>query len=310
MVEDCDHNITAFVFEGLTDVTNLNSPLFLLFLFTYLLIIVGNGTIFLVILFDSHLHTPMYIYLMNLAAIDIITTLNIIPKLLHMLLTQYSRILFSECIAQMYIFSSLISTEILLLAAMAYDRYLAICHPLHYICRMTLRKCVGLSFTSWTIGFSDTIGHAVLISKMSFSSSHHIDHFFCDFSPLLKISCSDTSLVEILNYIEGAIIGFLTFLLITVSYVFIICTILRIKSSKGRKKAFSTCSSHLICVVVFFGTIMCLHMKPTSDRYSKQDKFFALVYVVFVPFANPFIYSLKNKDVKQVFLKLWNFSKC
>ncbi|XP_075114180.1 olfactory receptor 5AR1-like [Leptodactylus fuscus] len=304
-IEDCSCNITAFLFEGLTDNVDLHSPLFVIFLLSYLIIIAGNGAILLVILLDSHLHSPMYTFLTNLAVIDIIAASNILPKLLLMLLTQYSRISFSHCIAQMYIFASLVCTEVILLASMAYDRYVAICHPLHYIRLMTMKQCASLSFLSWTIGFLDTIGHAVLVSKMSFSLSHPVDHFFCDFSPLLNISCSDTFQVELLSYVEGASLGFLTFMLVVVSYVFIICTIVNIKSTEGQVKAFSTCSSHLICVVVFYGTVMCLHMKPTSDYSSKQDKYFALLYVVFVPILNPFIYSLKNKEVKKAFVKLW-----
>ncbi|KAM8924795.1 olfactory receptor 5AR1-like [Pelodytes ibericus] len=255
---------------------------------------------------DSCLHTPMYIFLMNLSIIDIANASNILPKLLYILLTQCKTISFVECIIQMYFFISLTLTEVLLLASMAYDRYVAICHALRYLILMSLRRTVLMSVAAWTVGFLDTIGYAVVVSKLSFCSSQLIDHFFCDVTSLLKLSCSDTSNVDIFNLFEGILIALPAFLIILVSYVFIITTIVKIKSTEGRQKAFSTCTSHLTCITIFYGTLMCLYMRPTSSYSPKQDKYFALLYVVFIPLLNPVIYSLKNQEVKKALRKLLN----
>ncbi|XP_040294214.1 olfactory receptor 1019-like [Bufo bufo] len=245
----------------------------------------------------------MYIFLMNLSIMDIVYTSCILPKLLHMFITKNNTISFWGCIYQMYLFLAMACAEVLLLAAMAYDRYVAICHPLHYMTLMSPKHLAGFAVTAWSVGFLDPSGHAVLISRLSFCASHIIDHFFCDVIPLLKISCSDTSEVELINYLEGSLILSSAFVLTLVSYIFIISTIVKIKSSEGRRKAFSTCSSHLTCVVIFYGTIICLYMRPTTSYTPKQDKFISLLYAVLVPVLNPIIYSLKNQEIKSAFVK-------
>ncbi|XP_075697354.1 olfactory receptor 5AR1-like [Rhinoderma darwinii] len=296
-------NGTEFLIEGLSESAELRYPGFIIFLFIYLVIIFGNASIFLLICLNSHLHTPMYIFLMNLSIIDIVYTSSILPKLLHMLITKNNTISFWGCIYQMYLFLAMACADVLLLAAMAYDRYVAICHPLHYIVIMSIRQSAGLAVIAWSIGFLDPSGHAVLISRLSFCTSHLIDHFFCDVIPLLKISCSDTSEVELINYLEGSLILSSAFVLTLVSYIFIISTILKIKSAEGRQKAFSTCSSHLTSVVIFYGTIICLYMRPTTSYTPKQDKFVALLYAILIPVLNPVIYSLKNQEIKSAFMK-------
>ncbi|KAM4702769.1 olfactory receptor 5AR1-like [Rhinophrynus dorsalis] len=187
---------------------------------------------------------------------------------------------------------------------MAYDRYVAICHPLHYTRLMNLKLSVCLAVAVWSAGFLATIGHAVLISKLVYCASHLIDHFFCDVTPLLKLSCSDTFTVEMMTYIEGTILVFPSFLLTLISYIFIISTILRIQSVEGRKKAFSTCASHMTSVIIYYGTTLCLYMRPTSNYSPKQDKYFSLLYIVLIPILNPIIYSLKNQEVKDAVKKL------
>ncbi|KAM3913268.1 olfactory receptor 5AR1-like [Leptodactylus fuscus] len=302
---DASSNFTStdFLIEGLFDTPELQYLGFSIFLLIYLVIIFGNAIIFLVISWNPHLHTPMYIFLMNLSAIDIVYTSSILPKLLNMIITKNNTISFWGCIYQMYFFLSMACAEVLLLAAMAYDRYVAICHPLHYMALMSLRQAAGQAGIAWSIGFLDPSGHAVLISRLSFCASHVIDHFFCDVIPLLKISCSDTSAVELINYLEGSLILSSAFLLTLVSYIFIISTIVKIKSAEGRRKAFSTCSSHLTCVVIFYGTIICLYMRPTTSYTPKQDKFIALLYTILIPVFNPIIYSLKNQEIKIAFTK-------
>ncbi|XP_053305933.1 olfactory receptor 1019-like [Spea bombifrons] len=264
--------------------------------------------IIVVILNDSQLHTPMYILLINLSLTDIGNTSDILPKVLNTLLTQIKTVYLVECVTQMYIFVCLTLTEVLILSAMAYDRYVAICHPLHYFIFMSLRHTVAFAVASWTIGFLDPIGHAVLISKLSFCKSHLIDHFFCDVTPLLKLSCSDTFKIEMLTYVVGTTIDIPAFLLTFVSYVFIVSSILKIQSSEGRQKAFSTCTSHLTCVTLFYVTLISLYMRPTSSLSLKNNKFFALIYVVLIPMLNPVIYTLKNHDVKEALKKLMNIA--
>ncbi|KAM4636991.1 olfactory receptor 5AR1-like [Discoglossus pictus] len=261
-------------------------------------------TIFAAISQDSHLRTPMYIFLMNLSALDISISSTILPNVLRALFTQEKHISFPSCIAQMYVFVSLLCTEILLLSAMAYDRYVAICHPLHYDYLMSLRHCAAFIATAWTVGFLTPTGHTILISGFSFCASHVIEHFYCDVTPLLKLSCSDTSIVELLSYSEGTILGFTSFLLTLISYIFIIYTILNIRSVEGRHKAFSTCTSHLSCVIIFYTTSICLHIRPTSDYSPKLDKYFSIINVILIPMLNPVIYSLKNKEVKHALNKL------
>ncbi|KAG8547678.1 hypothetical protein GDO81_027788 [Engystomops pustulosus] len=282
------------------------------FLCIYLLIMCGNLTIVVVIWSTSRLHTPMYIFLVNLSFIDIASTSNILPNLLVILCTKEKTISFVGCITQMYVFVSLSCVEFILLSAMAYDRYVAICHPLHYFSLMPLRLSAVLSFGSWFVGFLDPVGHAVFISNLCFCSDYYLDHFFCDITPLLKISCTDTSHVNMLNYVEGTLIGITAFMLTLISYILIISVILKIKSIEGQRKAFSTCTAHLTCVCLFYGTILCLYMRPTSSFSPKQDKYFSLLYLALLPMFNPVIYSLKNEDVKQVLCKLLAhvFIKC
>ncbi|XP_031761672.1 olfactory receptor 1019-like, partial [Xenopus tropicalis] len=215
--------------------------------------------------------------------IDISFSSNILPNLLHILLTQQNNISFLGCMTQMYLFVSLTASENFLLTAMAYDRYVAICDPLHYIARMSRKHCAGLITAAFTVGFVDPVGHVVLISKLSYCASHLINHFFCDVTPLLKLSCSSTFSVELFIYIEGTLLPFNSFLLTLTSYIFIISAILKIQSSEGRQKAFSTCASHLACVITLYGTIFCLYMRPTTSYSLKRDKYFSLLYIVLGP---------------------------
>ncbi|XP_063819347.1 olfactory receptor 1468-like [Pseudophryne corroboree] len=213
--KDC-YNLTEFTLLGLIDESKLNIPVGVLLIFAYVIIFLGNFTIIALFSADSHLHTPMYIFLFNLSIIDIASASNILPKLFNLLLKKNNMISFAGCIAQMYFFLSLVVTELMLLTAMAYDRYVAICHPLNYVVIMSFKNCAGFSIASWVVGFSDIIQYAIIISKMSFRADRPIDHFFCDVSPLLMIACSDISMVEMLNYIQGAFVAFPTFLLILV----------------------------------------------------------------------------------------------
>ncbi|KAE8589869.1 hypothetical protein XENTR_v10017792 [Xenopus tropicalis] len=299
-----DGNTSYFIIQAFSDSNRLQIPIFVLLLLFYIIILMSNMTVLLVILVDSHLHTPMYIFLINLSFLDISFTSNIIPHLLHSLITQRRVISFMGCMIQMYFLLSFFCTEFILLASMAYDRYVAICHPLLYVFRMSQKHCVYFVSAAWIIGFLDPTSYVVLISKFSFCSSNIIDHFFCDLAPLLKLSCSDTFPIEILNYVESALVTLNSFVLTVTSYIFIISAILNIKSAEGRHKAFSTCTSHLTCVIIFYFAIISLYIRPVSTYAPKQDQYFALLYTVLIPLLNPFIYTLKNKEFRAALGKL------
>uniref|UniRef100_A0A6I8R5L0 Olfactory receptor n=1 Tax=Xenopus tropicalis TaxID=8364 RepID=A0A6I8R5L0_XENTR len=291
-----EENVSGFIIQGFSDTPELHISLFVLFLGIYLIILLGNLIIFLVISCNPHLHTPMYIFLQNLSLIDISFPSTVLPNLLHILLTQQNIISFLGCMTQMYVFGSLAGSENFLLTAMAYDRYVAICDPLHYIARMSRKHCAGLITAAFTVGFGETVGLIVLIPKLSYCASHLINHFFCDVTALLKLSCSSTFSVELFIYFEGTLLNFNSFLLTLTSYIFIISAILKIQSSEGRQKAFSTCASHLACVITLYGTVICLYMRPTTSYSIKRDKYFSLLYIVLGPVLNPPIYTLKNKE--------------
>ncbi|OCT69824.1 olfactory receptor 1019 [Xenopus laevis] len=304
MALESKQNVSGFIIQGFSDAPEFQIPFFVLFLIIYLIILLGNLITFLVISWDPHLHTPMYIFLQNLSFIDISFTSAILPNLIHILLTQQNNISFLGCMTQMYVFGFLANSEYLLLTAMSYDRYVAICDPLHYITRMSRKHCAWLITATFTVGFGESINIVTLISKLSYCASHLINHFFCDVTPLLTLSCSSTFIVELLIYIEGTLLAFNSFLLTLTSYIFIISAILKIQSSEGRQKAFSTCASHLSCVIILYMTIICLYMRPTKSYSLKRDKFFSLLYIVLCPVLNPLIYTLKNREFKSSFNKV------
>ncbi|KAE8589860.1 hypothetical protein XENTR_v10017783 [Xenopus tropicalis] len=304
MVSESNVNVSGFIIQGFSDTPELHISLFVLFLGIYLIILLGNLIIFLVISYNPHLHTPMYIFLQNLSLIDISFSSAVLPNFLHILLTQQNNISFLGCMTQMYIFVALAASEYFLLTAMAYDRYVAICDPLHYIARMSRKHCAGLITAAFTVGFVDPVGNVVLISKLSYCASHLINHFFCDVPPLLNLSCSRTFSVELFIDIEGTLLGFSSFLLTLTSYIFIISAILKIQSSEGRQKAFSTCASHLACVITLYGTGFCLYMRPTTSYSMERDKYFSLLYIALGPVLNPLIYTLKNREFQSSFNKV------
>ncbi|KAG8435677.1 hypothetical protein GDO86_013561 [Hymenochirus boettgeri] len=304
MVPEIQENVSDFIIQGLSDTPGLQLPLFVLFLIIYLFIIIGNLLIFFIILLNSDLHTPMYKFLQNLSIIDISFTTVVLPDLLHLLITKKNKISFFGCMTQMYLYLSLNGNEYFLLMIMSYDRYVAICDPLHYINRMSEKCFAWLISAANCAGFLGSVCHVVLISKLSYCHSHLINHFFCDLIPLLKLSCSDTFIIEILTYVVGTLLAGNSFLLTLISYIYIISTILKIQSTHGRQKAFSTCASHLTCVIILYMTLICLYMKPTTSYSPNRDKFFSLLCIVLVPLLNPLIYTIKNKEFLIAFNKL------
>ncbi|XP_029435696.1 olfactory receptor 1019-like [Rhinatrema bivittatum] len=308
MEKENQTTLREFILLGFSDLQELQVPLFLLFLLIYVITVLGNLIIITVTCVDHSLHTPMYCFLCDLSFLDICYSSVTVPRMLVSLLTGGRCISLTECFTQMYFFMFLASTELLLLSFMAYDRYAAICHPLRYTLVMNKRVCLLLAGTPWLWGLLEPVGHVTMMSQFSFCGSHKINHFFCDPTALLSLACADTHNFEMLTFVVGVLVSLSPFVLTLASYTCIITAILRIRSSEGRLKAFSTCSSHLTAVMLLYGTIICIYMRPNSAHSPVLDKFFSLLYTVLIPMLNPIIYSLRNQDVKGSLRK--SFCKC
>nr|XP_033818157.1 olfactory receptor 1361-like [Geotrypetes seraphini] len=290
--------VAEFVLLGLTKHGELRYLLFLVFLAMYLMNLLGNGTMILVIGGNPQLHTPMYFLLCNLSFLDMCFTSVTVPKMLNNLIFGKKTICYSECITQLYFFLVFGSSECVLLSIMAYDRYVAICNPLHYVTVMNKKVCLSMSAASFIIGIMNACINTFLVFQLSFCNSNKVQHFFCDLTPLLELSCTDTSINELVIFTEGSLIVVLPFFIIVVSYIHIITAILKIQSTDGRCKTFSTCSSHLTVVTLFYGTLIFIYFRPSSSYSLEKDRIASVVYNVLSPMLNPFIYSLRNRDVK------------
>ncbi|XP_073451227.1 olfactory receptor 1J21-like [Aquarana catesbeiana] len=271
--------------------------LFTAVLLMYLMAVLGNMTIVLLVSLVPQLHTPMYFFLSNLAISDVIYVSVTLPKLLSILLTQDHWISFSACMAQVYFFSLSAGCDILLLTSMSYDRYVAICKPLQYSLLMSKDVCLLLALSPWLISVTNAAAHVLTTSLLSYCLTQNVDHFFCELKELYAITSSDATSRNIFMLIEDALLAFFPFLLIMTSYVFIISTILKIRSSKGRLKAYSSCTSHLTTVILFYGPIIILYSRPESEGSKELDKLLTLLYTAVVPMLNPFVYTLRNQDV-------------
>ncbi|XP_053307776.1 olfactory receptor 6F1-like, partial [Spea bombifrons] len=302
--------ITEFILLGFSGSKNLTLVLFTVFSLIYIVTVMGNIVIITIVYTDSHLHTPMYFFLTNLSFLEILYTSNIIPKMLLNIITENQTVSFTGCIVQLYFFGSLGSTECFLLGVMAYDRYVAICKPLHYSVLMSARSSMMMSCLSWTTGFIATFGAIILVSKLHFCGPNKIKHFFCDLLPVLKLSCQNAFTMETVAITLASAILLGSCFVTLASYVQIIVTILRIPSSKGRQRAFSTCAAHLTVVVVFYGAMISMYVSPITISSFNLNKVISLLYTVVTPFMNPFIYTLRNKDVKQALRKATLKSIC
>ncbi|XP_029435823.1 olfactory receptor 5B21-like [Rhinatrema bivittatum] len=296
--------VTEFIILGLSDNPQLQVPLFVLFLLIYLITLLGNLVIITVTCADPRLHTPMYFFLSNLALTDICCISTIFPKLLGIHLSGNKTISYAGCIAQLYFFLGSNSIEVFLLTAMAYDRYVAICNPLCYSLVMNQRVCVLLAAASWITGTlpSGTIMSSVI--RLSFCDSNKINHIFCDLMPLLKLSCIDTAKTETIVFVAGMLLSVPAFLVTLTSYIYIISAILRIRSAEGKRKAFSTCSSHLTVISIYYLSMFSMYMSPSSTYSQEQGKILSVVYTAVTPMLNPLIYSLRNKEVKNAVRKV------
>ncbi|XP_040274257.1 olfactory receptor 11L1-like [Bufo bufo] len=273
--------------------------LFCFFFLIYCGTIYGNLLIITLVSTSKKLHTPMYFFISQLAISDILVITDIVPNLLHILLNNGETITFIDCITQLYFLCAPEVFECFLLTLMSYDRYVAICNPLRYSTIMTSLHCVILSIIGWLVGFSIVLIYIINITKLNFCGTNIIDHLFCDMLPLLELSCSDTFMIHLEVFFVSIPFVFIPTAIIVVSYMCIILAVLRIPSSSGRQKAFSTCSSHLIVVSIFYWTMFSVYVVPTKGLTLSMSKILSLLYTVFTPLINPIIYSLRNKDIRE-----------
>ncbi|XP_077170925.1 olfactory receptor 10A5-like [Paroedura picta] len=291
--------VNNFLLLGFSDLPSLEGLFFSVFLTVYLFTLTGNALIIIVTLVDQTLHNPMFFFLRNLSFLEICYTSVTVPKMLDNLLSEDKTISFLACAFQMNIFLITGAAECFLLAAMAYDRYVAICHPLRYTVIMNDRVCSELVAFSWLTAIPMQVCQTVLVFTSSFCDSKEINHFFCDSPVMVKLVCNNTSINELISYLQVVFLALIPFTLISISYICIASTILKMPSVEGRCKAFSTCSSHLIVVMFFYGSGIVVYVKPTSIHSLDTEKFLSLFYTVMTPLLNPLIYSLRNKEVRE-----------
>ncbi|XP_023441597.1 olfactory receptor 11H4 [Dasypus novemcinctus] len=290
--------VTEFVLLGFPGCWKIQIFLFSLFLVVYVLTLLGNGAIICAVRWDPQLHTPMYFLLGNFAFLEIWYVSSTVPNMLSNILSKTKAISFYGCFLQFYLFFSLGTTECLFLAVMAYDRYLAICHPLHYPTIMTEQLCGTLVSLCWLTGF---LGYPIpifFISQLPFCGPNIIDHFLCDMDPLMALSCAPAPITEFIFYTQSSLVLFFTIMYILRSYSLLLKAVFQVPSAAGRQKAFSTCGSHLTMVSLFYGTVMVMYVSPTYGISTLMQKCLTLVYSVMIPLFNPLIYSLRNKDMK------------
>ncbi|XP_069442571.1 olfactory receptor 9K2-like [Ovis canadensis] len=293
--------VTDFILVGFRVRTELHILLFLLFLLIYAMILLGNIGMMVIIMTDPRLNTPMYFFLGNLSFIDLFYSSVIAPKAMINFWSESKSISFAGCVTQFFLFALFIVTEGFLLAAMAYDRFIAICNPLLYSVQMSTRFCVQLVAGSYFCGCISSVLQTSMTFTLSFCASWTIDHFYCDDRPLQKISCSDLYIHKLVSFFLCSIIILPTIIVIIVSYIYIVSTVLKIRSTEGRKKVFSTCSSHLGVVSVLYGAVFFMYLTP--DTFPELSKVASLCYTLVTPMLNPLIYSLRNKDVKEALRK-------
>lgn len=296
--------VSEFILLGISDNPKLQVIIFVFLLLTYVLSITGNLIIIILTLIDCHLQTPMYFFLRNFSFLEISFTSVSIPRFLGSIITRIKTISYNNCLAQLFFFIFMGVTEFFLLTAMSYDRYVAICKPLHYTTIMNKKICTLLVFSSWLAGFLTIFPPLMLVLQLDFCASNIIDHFSCDYFPILQLSCSDTRILEMIGFYFAFVTLLFTLALIILSYICIISTILRIPSASQRKKAFSTCSSHMIVISISYGSCIFMYVKPSANERASLTKGIAILNTSIAPMLNPFIYTLRNQQVKQAFRNL------
>ncbi|XP_006837512.1 PREDICTED: olfactory receptor 13A1-like [Chrysochloris asiatica] len=301
--------VTEFILQGFIEHPEYRKLLFGCFLFLYSVALTGNVLIILAITFNPGLHNPMYFFLFNLATMDIICISTIMPKALVGLVSEENSISYGGCMTQLYFLTWSASSELLLLTVMAYDRYAAICHPLHYSTMMRKTLCSMLAASVWGLCAFNTAIHTGLMLRLKFCGPNVITHFFCEVPPLLLLSCSSTYVNSVMIVLADAFYGILNFLMTIVSYGFIISSILKMRTKEGKKKAFSTCSSHLIVVCMYYTSVFYAYISPVSSYSAEKSKLAGVLYTMLSPTLNPLIYTLRNKEVKLALRKLSPFFK-
>lgn len=302
--------VTEFVFMGLTKSFQIQVVLFVTFLVVYVVTLLGNLGMIAVIWMDSRLHTPMYFFLSHLSFVDAFSSSVIGPKMLSDVFVEKKVISFIGCAVQLCFFSQFVVTECFLLASMAYDRYMAICKPLLYTLIMSQRVCVQLVAGPYIMGLISTATHMTFAFRLPYCGPSIINHFFCDLLPVLSLACADTQVNQFLLFIMAGALGVLSGVIILVSYIYIVITILRIRSADGRRKAFSTCSSHLTAVSILYGTLFFIYVRPSSSFSLDINKVVSLFYTAVIPMLNPLIYSLRNKEVKDSYRRIFEKKFC
>ncbi|XP_028717956.1 olfactory receptor 4K3-like [Peromyscus leucopus] len=287
--------VSEFILWGLSHSKNLQILLFVMFLILYLLIVSGNIVILVLITTDRHLHSPMYFLLANLSFVDMCLSSNTTPKMISDFLREKKIISFAGCMSQVFFSHCIAAAEMVLLVVMAYDRYVAICKPLHYFTIMNLRRCTGLVLTSWITGCIHGISYMVVVVRLPFCGPKEIDSFFCDMPLVIKLACMDSHDLNTLMNADCGIVAITCFILLLISYTYILITV-RQSSKDGASKALSTCSAHLTVVMIFFVPCIFIYVWPLNITW--LDKFFAVFYSVFTPLLNPAIYTLRNKEMK------------
>ena len=301
--ETSNHSeVTDFILVGFRVLPELHILLFLLFLLVYTMILLGNVGMMVIIITDPRLNTPMYFFLGNLSFVDLFYSSVIAPKAMINFWSESKSISFAGCVTQLFLFALFIVTEGFLLAAMAYDRFIAICNPLLYSVQMSTHLCVQLVAGSYFFGCISSILQTSMTFTLSFCASRAIDHFYCDTRPLQRLSCSDLFILRMVSFTLSGLITLPTIIVIVISYSYIVSTVLKIPSTKGRQKAFSTCSSHLGVVSVLYGAVFFMYLTP--DTYPELSKVASLCYTLLTPMLNPLIYSVRNKDVKEALRKI------
>lgn len=298
-----DSRLLGFILVGFSDQPQLELILFGVILFLYFMTLLGNSTIILVSLLDSKLHNPMYFFLSHLSFLDLCFTSSIVPQLLVNLGSSDKSITYGGCVVQLYVSLALGSTECVLLAVMSYDRYVAVCRPLHYSFVMHPRVCSILASMAWLSGVTTTLVQSTLTLQLPFCGNRKVDHFFCEVPVLIKLACVDTTFNQAELFVASVLFLVVPLSLILMSYGNIAQAVLKIKSAIGRRKAFRTCSSHLMVVIIFYGTIIFMYLQPAKSRSKDQGKFVSLFYTVVTPMLNPLIYTLRNKEVKAALKK-------
>ncbi|XP_069486092.1 olfactory receptor 13G1-like [Ambystoma mexicanum] len=298
-------DLKEFLLIGLSKHPSLEPTLSFIFILIYMLALVGNVLIAIIISADHRLHTPMYFFLINLSVLDICCTTAAIPKILDILIMNRLAISYNGCVAQLYLFTSALSTELVLLTVMAYDRYVAICFPLRYSVIMNRVACAVLAGAAWVVGCVNSLTHTSLILKLSFCRDNTVDHFFCEIPPVLKLASSNTFVNDVVIVASDVLLGMICFLLTAVSYTYIISTILKIRSADKKKKAFSTCASHMTVVSIFYGGVIYTYVRPAFSGKLEADKVVSAMYAIVSPVLNPIIYSLRNKEVINAIKKLF-----